>query len=129
MPERIEEAISRFLCSRDTDLEKFLQERAIRRCSERSTRTGSVLRKTWIQGAQRKLRCEIPSDDPSAMSAKALNDGLYFRRSELFSWVCCISIGSKLFLQQGEQLFFIGAAAGVFVDGEGDVLQFTLHFV
>ena len=29
MPERIEEAISRFLCSRDTDLEKFLQERAI----------------------------------------------------------------------------------------------------
>ena len=29
MPERIEEAISRFLCARDTDLEKFLQERAI----------------------------------------------------------------------------------------------------
>ena len=27
MPERIEEAISRFLCSRDTDLEKFLLEK------------------------------------------------------------------------------------------------------
>ena len=48
-----------------------------------------------------------------------------------FSWVCCISIsiGGKLFLQQGEQFFLISAAAGVFVDGEGDVLQFALHFV
>ena len=63
------------------------------------------------------------------MSAKALNNGLYFRRSELFSWVCCIFIGGKLFQQQGEQLFLIVAAAWVFVDGEGDVLQFALHFV